>query len=162
MNYWPAETTNLAECHEPLLRMVTELADTGARTARVHYGARGWVCHHNTDLWRARRRPSTGRCGDSGRRAARGCARICGTTTSSPATATFLRARLAGDEGRGAVLPGCAGRGAEAQMAGHLPVALAGEPAPGGVAICAGPTMDNQILRDLFGHVHRGGRDPGM
>jgi alpha-L-fucosidase 2 len=53
MNYWPAETTNLSECHEPLIRMVTELVENGARTARVHYGASGWVCHHNTDLWRA-------------------------------------------------------------------------------------------------------------
>ncbi|HJP92489.1 MAG TPA: glycoside hydrolase family 95 protein [Pyrinomonadaceae bacterium] len=52
MNYWPAETTNLSECHEPLLRMVSELVENGARTANVHYGARGWVCHHNTDLWR--------------------------------------------------------------------------------------------------------------
>lgn len=52
MNYWLVETTNLSECHEPLLRMVSELVENGARTARVHYGARGWVCHHNTDLWR--------------------------------------------------------------------------------------------------------------
>ena len=53
MNYWPAEVTNLAELTEPLVRMVTEIAETGARTARVQYGARGWVTHHNTDLWRA-------------------------------------------------------------------------------------------------------------
>lgn len=52
MNYWPAETTALAECHEPLLRMVRELADAGRTTARNLYGARGWTCHHNTDLWR--------------------------------------------------------------------------------------------------------------
>ncbi|HZN07106.1 MAG TPA: glycoside hydrolase family 95 protein, partial [Pyrinomonadaceae bacterium] len=52
MNYWPAEPANLSECHEPLLRMVSELVENGARTARVQYGARGWVCHHNTDLWR--------------------------------------------------------------------------------------------------------------
>src|ERR1700752_4650454 len=52
MNYWPVETTTLSECHEPLLRMVSELVENGSRTARVHYGARGWVCHHNTDLWR--------------------------------------------------------------------------------------------------------------
>jgi len=52
MNYWPAETTNLSECHEPLLRMVSELVENGSRTAQVHYGVRGWVCHHNTDLWR--------------------------------------------------------------------------------------------------------------
>jgi alpha-L-fucosidase 2 len=52
MNYWPAEVCNLAECHEPMLRMITELTELGARTAQLHYGARGWVCHHNTDLWR--------------------------------------------------------------------------------------------------------------
>lgn len=52
MNYWPAERTNLSELHEPLLRMVRELAVTGQETARVMYGARGWVAHHNTDLWR--------------------------------------------------------------------------------------------------------------
>jgi alpha-L-fucosidase 2 len=53
MNYWPAEVTNLGELTEPLVLMVSELAETGARTARVHYGARGWVAHHNTDIWRA-------------------------------------------------------------------------------------------------------------
>ena len=53
MNYWPAETCNLGECVEPLTAMVLDLAVTGARTAKVHYGAHGWVAHHNTDLWRA-------------------------------------------------------------------------------------------------------------
>jgi alpha-L-fucosidase 2 len=53
MNYWPAETTNLAECHEPLFKMLEDLTETGSHTAKVHYGARGWVTHHNTDLWRA-------------------------------------------------------------------------------------------------------------
>lgn len=53
MNYWPAEPTALPECVEPLIRMVSEIAQTGARTARDMYGARGWVTHHNTDLWRA-------------------------------------------------------------------------------------------------------------
>jgi alpha-L-fucosidase 2 len=53
MNYWPAESTNLSELVEPLTRMVLDLAETGKRTAKLHYGARGWVAHHNTDLWRA-------------------------------------------------------------------------------------------------------------
>lgn len=53
MNYWPAEQTNLAELAEPLVDLVMDLRETGARTAKVHYGARGWVAHHNTDLWRA-------------------------------------------------------------------------------------------------------------
>jgi alpha-L-fucosidase 2 len=51
MNYWPAETTNLAELHEPLIDFVEELAVNGRVTARVNYGARGWVAHHNSDVW---------------------------------------------------------------------------------------------------------------
>jgi alpha-L-fucosidase 2 len=53
MNYWPALSTNLAETMDPLTAMVSDLSITGARTAREMYGARGWVAHHNTDLWRA-------------------------------------------------------------------------------------------------------------
>ncbi len=52
MNYWPAEEANLAEMHEPLVQMIKDLSVTGQETARVMYGARGWVVHHNTDLWR--------------------------------------------------------------------------------------------------------------
>jgi alpha-L-fucosidase 2 len=53
MNYWPALSTNLAETMDPLTAMVSDLSVTGARTAREMYGAPGWVAHHNTDLWRA-------------------------------------------------------------------------------------------------------------
>jgi alpha-L-fucosidase 2 len=52
MNYWPAEKTNLSELHEPFLRMVKEISEAGQETARVMYGARGWMAHHNTDIWR--------------------------------------------------------------------------------------------------------------
>ncbi|WP_139955782.1 glycoside hydrolase family 95 protein [Flavicella sediminum] len=52
MNYWPAEVTNLAEMHEPLIQLVKDLSVTGKETAKVMYGANGWVTHHNTDLWR--------------------------------------------------------------------------------------------------------------
>lgn len=52
MNYWPAEVANLSECTEPLFTMVKELTDQGSEVAREHYGARGWVFHQNTDLWR--------------------------------------------------------------------------------------------------------------
>lgn len=53
MNYWLAESTNLSQCHEPLFALVEDISKTGQKTASVNYGARGWVCHHNTDLWRA-------------------------------------------------------------------------------------------------------------
>jgi alpha-L-fucosidase 2 len=52
MNYWPAEVTNLSECTGPLFDLIADCAQTGARTARAHYDADGWVLHHNTDLWR--------------------------------------------------------------------------------------------------------------
>ncbi|MEV6283915.1 glycoside hydrolase family 95 protein [Kribbella sp. NPDC051770] len=51
MNYWPAETTNLSECHEPLLRYVGDLAQAGRETARERYGCGGWTAHHNADAW---------------------------------------------------------------------------------------------------------------
>ena len=52
MNYWPAEVTNLTECHYPLFDLVEDLSHTGAETAKTLYGADGWTAHHNTDLWR--------------------------------------------------------------------------------------------------------------
>ncbi len=52
MNYWPAEVTNLSEMHEPFLQMIRELYENGQEAAREMYGCRGWVLHHNTDLWR--------------------------------------------------------------------------------------------------------------
>jgi len=51
MNYWPALTTNLAECHLPLLDFIGRLAENGKETARINYGAPGWVAHHNSDIW---------------------------------------------------------------------------------------------------------------
>ena len=52
MNYWPAEVTALPETHEPLFAALREVAESGAETARELYAARGWVLHHNFDLWR--------------------------------------------------------------------------------------------------------------
>jgi alpha-L-fucosidase 2 len=52
MNYWPAEPTGLGECQLPLFAALGELAESGHEVAREHYGARGWVVHHNFDLWR--------------------------------------------------------------------------------------------------------------
>jgi alpha-L-fucosidase 2 len=52
MNYWPAETANLPECHTALFDFIRELSQNGTNTAAVNYGARGWCSHHNSDLWR--------------------------------------------------------------------------------------------------------------
>ena len=52
MNYWPAEVTRLGQTTGPLFSLVKDLSETGARTAREMYGCRGWMAHHNTDIWR--------------------------------------------------------------------------------------------------------------
>lgn len=52
MNYWPVESANLSELSEPMIKMVKELTDQGSQVAKEHYGAGGWVCHQNTDIWR--------------------------------------------------------------------------------------------------------------
>jgi alpha-L-fucosidase 2 len=52
MNYWPAEKCNLSEMHEPIVQMVKELSEAGQQTALTMYGCDGWVTHHNTDIWR--------------------------------------------------------------------------------------------------------------
>jgi|WetSurMetagenome_2_1015567.scaffolds.fasta_scaffold00006_58 alpha-L-fucosidase 2 len=52
MNYWPVEPLNISECHEALFKMLNEVIPAGEKVAKEHYNARGWVLHHNTDLWR--------------------------------------------------------------------------------------------------------------
>lgn len=52
MNYWPAELTNLPECHEPLFDLIRDCSEAGTKTATTFYNLPGWVLHHNTDGWR--------------------------------------------------------------------------------------------------------------
>ncbi|HEU4796518.1 MAG TPA: glycoside hydrolase family 95 protein, partial [Pyrinomonadaceae bacterium] len=149
MNYWPAETTNLSECHEPLLRMVSELVENGARTARVHYGARGWVCHHNTDLWR-QTAPIDGPLWGFW---PTGGAWLC--------THLWHHYEFTGDRNfldrAYSVMKGAAEFFLDTlvQEPKHnwlvtCPSISPENKHPGEVAICAGPTMDVQIIRDLF------------
>ncbi len=150
MNYWPAEPTNLAECHEPLFRLIEEIAERGAETAQVHYGAGGWVCHHNTDVWRATAPidgPLWGMWPTGG-------AWLC--------THLWTHYEFGGDRAFLAkaypVMKGAARFFLDTLVEEPTRKYLVTSPSlspenvhPGGVAICAGPTMDMQILRDLFG-----------
>lgn len=52
MNYWPCESCNLSEMHEPLVSLISDLSEAGRESASQMYGCRGWTAHHNTDLWR--------------------------------------------------------------------------------------------------------------
>ncbi|MBO5502721.1 MAG: glycoside hydrolase family 95 protein [Clostridia bacterium] len=51
MNYWPAETCGLSELHQPLFDLIARMVPNGRRMARTMYGAKGWMAHHNTDIW---------------------------------------------------------------------------------------------------------------
>jgi alpha-L-fucosidase 2 len=149
MNYWPAEAANLAPCVEPLVTMVEELVVSGAAVARESYGARGWVAHHNTDLWRAAAPidgPNWGMwpCGG---------AWLCKTLwdhyeynpddaylariypTLKGAAMFFVDVLVKDPKGRGLVTS---------------PSISPENPHRDGVAVCAGPAMDRQIVRDLF------------
>ena len=154
MNYWPAEPANLGECTDPLIQMVTELVEPGSRTAKVNWGAGGWVCHHNTDLWRA-------------------TAPIDGPTWGFwPTGGAWLCKHLwdhyefGGDKKYLArvypVMKGAAQFFLDTLVEEPKHKWLVTCPSlspenthPGGASVCAGPTMDNQIIRDLFGNCIR-------
>ncbi len=150
MNYWPAEVCNLSECHEPLLRMVTELAEPGSRTAKVHYGARGWVCHHNTDLWRATAPidgPYWGMWPTGGAWLCKhlwehylfsGDKKYLKQVYPTMRGAALFFVDTLVEEPKHGWLVTCPSLSPELGPPGH------------GASVCAGPTMDMQILRDLF------------
>jgi alpha-L-fucosidase 2 len=149
MNYWPVETTNLSECHEPLLRMVSELVENGSRTARVQYGARGWVCHHNTDLWRQTAPIDGPLWGFWPTGGAWLCTHLWHHYEFTNDKKFLARAYP--------VMKGAAEFFVDTLVAEPRHQWLVTCPSispenkhPSNVAICAGPTMDMQIIRDLF------------
>jgi len=149
MNYWPADTTNLSECYLPVFDMIKDLTVTGARTAQVQYGAGGWVTHHNTDAWR-------GSSVVDG--ALWGMWQTGGAWLSTmiwdhylfTGDVEFLRANYP-------AMKGAAQFFLDTLVAhptlGYLvtnPSNSPESPHHANASVCAGPTMDNQILRDLF------------
>jgi alpha-L-fucosidase 2 len=151
MNYWPAEPTNLGECVEPLIQMVRELVEPGSRTARVNWGASGWVCHHNTDLWRGTAPidgPNWGFWPMGGAwlcdhlwehyEFGRDKAYLANVYPVMKGAAQFFLDTLV-EEPKHQWLVTCPSLSPENKHAG-------------GASVCAGPTMDMEILRDLFNH----------
>lgn len=168
MNYWPAEVGNLSECAKPLFLMIQELSDQGSEVAKEHYGAGGWVFHQNTDIWRVAA-PMDGP--DWGAFTAGG-AWLC--------THLWEHYLYSGDiaflEGMYPLMKGCVEFFldflVEHPHYGWLVTNPSTSPEnfpdrPGndrfydevcawmspGTTICAGSTVDMQILRDLFGYV---------
>nr|WP_307728003.1 glycoside hydrolase family 95 protein [Massilia terrae] len=149
MNYWPAHPANLRECVEPVLRMLEDLAVTGAVVARKHYGARGWVTHHNTDLWRATAPIDGPNFGMWPLGGAWMCKTLWDHYEYHPdeawlrriypllkgASLFFVDVMVEDPKGRGLVTSP-----SMSPEHNHHP----------GAALCAGPAMDRQIIRDLF------------
>jgi alpha-L-fucosidase 2 len=154
MNYWPAEPGNLAECVQPLVALVKDLAVTGARTARVNYGARGWVAHHNTDLWRGTAPIDGARWGMWPTGGAWLCKHLWDHYDYGGDRAyladVYPLMRGAAQFFLDTLVPDASG-----QYLVTSPSISPENEHPMGAAICAGPAMDSQILRDLFAHCMR-------
>ncbi|WP_332699570.1 glycoside hydrolase family 95 protein [Devosia sp.] len=150
MNYWLPDAANLAECFEPLLALAEDLTVTGAEMARVHYGARGWVLHHNTDLWRATGPVDGAQWGLWPTGGAWLCAQLWDHAEFAGRAVALVRRLLPVLTGATRfildILQPLSGTN-------HLVTVPSLSPEnvhPHGAAICAGPTMDNQLIRDLF------------
>jgi len=155
MNYWMAESANLAECHLPLFKLIEDVQDKGRRVAKIHYNCRGVVLHHNTDTWR-------------------NCAPVDGATWGlwpmgnawltrhiwehydysgdkkflkrywpifKDAAIFFMDYMITDPDGYPGTCPAISFE-QSFEWKGHKT----------GGRLCIGPTMDNQIIRDLFDH----------
>lgn len=145
MNYWPAEAANLSECHEPLFDMIADVAQTGVRTAQKHYGCRGWVLHHNTDMWRGAAPINASNHGIW----VTGGAWLCQHLWERY---LFTEDRAFLEERAYPLMKGAAEFFVdfliEDPASGRLISTPSNSPELGGLV--AGPTMDHQIIRELF------------
>ena len=157
MNYWPALPGNLPECQEPLFEAIAELAKSGAETARVHYGAPGWVLHHNFDLWRG---TAPINASDHG---------IWQTGGAWLCTQLWEHFLFTGDRAFLAKRAYPAMREAsrffksalvEDPLTGHLISGPSNSPEQGGLVM--GPTMDHQIIRSLLAATAAAARTLGV
>jgi alpha-L-fucosidase 2 len=161
MNYWPADTTNLAECFLPVVDLIKDLAVTGARVASVQYGAGGWVTHHNTDGWRGAS-VVDGAVWGMWQTGGAWLATMIWDHYLFTGDVDFLRANYP-------AMKGAAQFFLDTLVAhpalGYLvtnPSNSPEMPHHTNASVCAGPTMDNQILRDLFGGCARAGEILGV
>jgi alpha-L-fucosidase 2 len=157
MNYWPAELTGLSECHEPLFAALHELQESGTITAREHYAARGWVLHHNFDLWRGTAPINASNHG------------IWQTGSGWLATHLWERYQFTQDQAFLRTVAYPLMRDAALfysevlvphPQTGELVSGPSNSPEQGGLVM--GPTMDHQIIRSLFGQVIEASRVLGI
>ncbi len=148
MNYWPSEETNLSECQLPLFDALQDLAASGAITAKEQYNARGWVVHHNFDLWRGTAPINASNHG------------IWQTGGAWLSTHLWEHYLFTGDkaflrETAYPLMKGAALFFVDAMVkdpkTGYWITGPSNSPEQGGLVM--GPTMDRQIVRSLFGEV---------
>src|SRR3954452_21172102 len=148
MNYWPSGVANLAECQLPLFDAMKELAAAGATTAKEHYNARGWVQHHNFDLWRGTAPINASNHG------------IWQTGGAWLSTHLWEHYLFTGDKQflRDTAYPLMKGAAVffvdalvKDPKTGYLYTGPSNSPEQGGLVM--GPAMDRQIVRALFGEV---------
>lgn len=153
MNYWPSLPANLAECQEPLFKAIADLQVSGSETAREHYGAPGWVLHHNFDLWRG---TAPINAADHGIWVTGG-AWLCEQLWEHflfTGDQAFLKARAypamkaASDFFMSFLY--------QDPLTGRLISGPSNSPEQGGLVM--GPTMDHQIIRSLFEHTAEAAR----
>ncbi|WP_326799419.1 glycoside hydrolase family 95 protein [Streptomyces sp. NBC_01808] len=161
MNYWPAGSTHLSECCEPVFDMIDDLTVTGARTAQAQYGARGWVTHHNTDAWRGTS-VVDGAFWGMWQTGGAWLATMIWDHYQYTGDVDFLRAHYPAVKGAAQffldTLVAEPDLGWLVTNPSNSPE-LAHHP---NASVCAGPTMDMQILRDLFDGCARAGEILGV
>lgn len=147
MNYWVAELTNLSECHEALFSMLADCAVTGSTTAKTFYNCRGWVLHHNTDVWRGTAPINASNHG------------IWVTGGAWLCQHLWFRYAFTGDkqylaERAYPIMKGAAQFFADFLVEHPEKKWLISTPSnsPEIGGLVAGPTMDHQIIRNLFGN----------
>ena len=162
MNYWLPDPANLAECMEPVLDLLDDLAISGRAMASAHYGARGWVLHHNTDLWRATGPVDGAQWGLWPTGGAWICAQLWNHAAHEGYPEALVRRLYPALKGAAEFfldtlvpLPGT-------QLLVTNPSLSPENVHPHGASICAGPAMDSQILRDLFAAAIAAGERLGL
>ncbi len=151
MNYWPAESTNLAQCHQPLFDLIEDISKTGRKTARAFYDANGWVCHHNTDIWRATAPISSAFYGFWPTGGAWLCQHLWYHYEYS-GDREFLEYAYPIMKGAAEFFVDTLVEDSRYPWLVTVPSLSPENAAKPGVSICSGPTMDSQIIRDLFGN----------
>ncbi len=149
MNYWPAEVCNLSECVEPLISMVKDLSQTGARTAKEMYGANGWVAHHNTDLWRATGPIDLASSGMWPSGGAWLCMHLWDRYAYG-GDKNYLKSVYPVMRGAAQFFLDTLVEEPQHKWLVTNPSVSPEKNTPFRTAVCAGPSMDEQILRDLF------------